>query len=82
MNEELLVAAIFERAITDYESALTVLKDPLAKREDVKMARSIKRDVLDFAKGDEIYKYAAGNERVVLAFAERLNEIDKQHRMW
>ena len=30
----------------------------------------------------EYQKYAAGNERVVLAFAERLNEIDKQHRMW
>ena len=83
MNEELLVAAIFERAITDYEKARRFLRHPHGNKKqmekDIAKAKHRIKDVRSFATSKEAMMYAGGSEKVVRCFAERLDKIDREN---
>ena len=83
MNEELLVAAIFERAITDYEKARRFLRHPHGNKKqmekDIAKAKHRIKDVRSFATSKEAMMYAEGRDKVVRYFAERLDEIDREN---
>ena len=83
MNEELLVAAIFEQAITDYEKARRFLRHPHGSKKQMEngiaKAKHMIEDVRSFATSKEAMMYAGGSEKVVRYFAERLDKIDREN---
>ena len=85
MNEELLCAAIFEQAITDYEKARRFLRHPHGSKKqmekDIAKAKHRIQDVRSFATGPEAMQYAGGSDRVIRSFAERLDDIDRKDRI-
>ena len=84
MNEELLVAAIFEQAITDYEKARRFLRHPHGSKKqmekDIAKAKHRIEDVRSFATCSDAIKYAGGNDRIICALTARLDEIDLEYR--
>ena len=82
MNEELLCAAIFERAITDYEKAIRFICHPHGSKIEAAIAKARYRmtDVRSFSTGPEAMLYAGGSEKVIRCLAERLDEIDRRYK--
>ena len=88
MNEELLCAAVFERAIADYDSASRFL----ASCKNIMFFHGYRRfrrenaiemlaDVREFAGSQEAAMYAGGSLKVVEAFKARLDEIDLKYHV-
>jgi len=83
MNEELLCAAIFEQAISDYEGAVRFLRHPHGNKKDMErdIAKAEQRiaEVRRFAVGPEAMKYSGGSDKVIRAFVQRMKEIDREY---
>ena len=85
MNEELLCAAIFEQAVTDYERAKMFLRNPHGKNKkelerDIASAKRWIQDVRQFADSKEAALYSGGSDRVLIAFTAKLDSIDDKYR--
>ena len=84
MNEELLSAAIFEQAITDYKKANRYLStvhfgNKKQLERDREKAKYRISDVRSFATGSDAIMYAGGSKMVIKAFVARLDEIDREY---